>query len=328
MRCGSGRRRGPSHSGRPNSLDGAFPGLLGVRTGLLWAEASPAPRPADSGGPPTTPTHTRSPSRARCWGRHCSIPELGLDPCRCQWVWAWIPAWALPSWVRGPQSLRLAWCWVVWDPGMRPQCGACLPSPMRLYQRPRFCSRTALHGRPRRSQEADICSFPGPRGGGRRGTLAIHLSCLALPLHVHEDKWPESTSPGHADQLLPPLGTPMPPTQPLCFWAVPRGQDEAVQMEAAVMEARPGPGQSSLRGEGELARRARPCAGGSGLANPGPWTASWPFYRCENQVQAGPGPWCLAKSSVQRLTPNTQDPARPVRSGCWHRHVGWEAQEC
>lgn len=159
--------------------------------------------------------------------------------------------------------------------------------------------------------------FPRPPEQGVWGALAIPLSRLALPPHMHECEWPENTSPGCPDQLLPTLGTPMPTTPPLCFRAVPWGQDQAVQMEA-----RPGPGRSPLRGAGELARWARPSAGGSDSANPGPWTASWPFYRCEKQVQGGPGPWCLARNSMQHLVPNTEDPARPVQSGCWHRPRG------
>lgn len=70
-----------------------------------------------------------------------------------------------------------------------------------------------------------------------------------------------------------------------------------------------------------LARQARPCAVGIGSANPGPWTASWPFYRCENQAQDGPGPRCLARNSTASRA-NTQDPARLVRSGCWRQLRG------
>lgn len=209
--------------------------------------------PPGSAGPPTTPAYTRCPSRPRGWGRHCSVPELGLGPCRCQWVWAWTPAWALPSWVRRSRSPRLAWRRVLWGPGMRPRCAACLPSPMRLCQRPRFCSRTALHGRPRTAARKQTSALY--RAPGWEGALAVPLSCLALPPHVHEHEWPENTSLGCPDQLLPTLGTPVPPTPPPCFRAIPQGQDQAVQMEAAVMDGWPGPGRSPLRGGGELTRR-------------------------------------------------------------------------
>lgn len=171
--------------------------------------------PPGSAGPPTTPAYTRCPSRPCGWGRHCSVLELGLDPCRCQWVWAWTPAWALPSWVRRSRSPRLAWRRVLWGPGMRPRCAACLPSPMRLCQRPRFCSRTALHGRPRTAARKQTSALY--RAPGWEGALAVPLSCLALPPHVHEHEWPENTSPGCPDQLLPTLGTPVPPTPPPCY---------------------------------------------------------------------------------------------------------------
>lgn len=159
-------------------------------------------------------------------------------------------------------------------------------------------------GRPaQRSQEAD-CSFLAP-GAGRRGDTGHPPSCLALPLHVHEDKWPESTSPGHPDQLLPPLGHPCPPPSPCASGLFPGwteagpdggGSDGGTAVTWAVISER----------RGELARRARPCAG-SGLANPGPWTASWPFYRCENQVQAGSalGAWqraaCVSRPTLRIL---------------------------
>lgn len=258
---------------------------------------------------------------------------------KCWWMWAWGPAWALPSWVRGPRSPRPAWsrssgalgCGL----GVQPASPTIhVPEPASPFLLQVCTARHCLLRTAAGKQTSALHPAPGWGGGAARPP-----SRLAPPPHVHRREWPENASPVCPDRMLPALGTSMAPAW--CFQAIDAGAGPGRAAGGRAVGAACGRWQSDGRdgrdeGPGVGPRRAPPRGVGEppgrGLTGQArrlckrywPSRPTVPGQHSGHSVdektksRMGLAPRCPARNSTQRLVPDAQDPTYPVGPGSWH----------